>query len=159
MFAPDFLAVFGVHADDLAILTQGKDEAAIDGGRGARAGEATPTRGAGLAEPGGPEDLAVGAVEGQNVVGVGLLTHGEDALAGERHAGETGAEAGGFPEERGTVLGPLLEQAGFGGKAVAVRTAPLRPVRRGSEHRMVEGCGERGDDRQCIEFVHVTYLG
>ena len=138
MFAPDFLAVFGVHADDLAILTQGKDEAAIHGGRGARAGEATPARRAGFAELGGPKDLAVGAVEGKHVVGVGLVTHGEDALAGDRHAGETGAEAGGFPEERGAVFGPLLQQACFGGKAVAVRTAPLRPVRRGSEHGMTE---------------------
>jgi len=117
-------SVGGVEAEEVAILAEGDERIAGDGGLGAGAGVATAA--AGLADFGFPEHLAI-EVEGFDVAGIGLIALGEDLTIGDGHGGEAAAHAFGFPEEGGAAAGPLFEEAGFGGDAVAFGALPLGP--------------------------------
>ena len=55
------------------------------------------------------------------------VAHGEDPAIGDRHAGESATQARSFPGQRRAAFGPLVEQAGVGRDAVAMRTAPAGP--------------------------------
>lgn len=97
---PDWLAVL-VDAGEVALLAEGVDAVAVDGRRAAEAA-------AGRADGGGPEDVALLAVEGNEVRLAGLVAEGVDAVAGDADGGESAAEPLRGVEEFRTVFGPAL---------------------------------------------------
>ena len=137
--APLLLAVGGVHADEVAVGPEGVDAVAVHGRGGAGGRVLRPLVRADLPELRRPELLAVLRAQGGDELVVLAPVGGQvDAVAGHGHGPVPAAEVGRLPGELRPVLRPLLEQAGFGRDAVAVRPAPLGPV----------GRADRGPDRE-----------
>src|SRR4029453_14127124 len=83
---------------------------------------------AGTADLRGPEGFTVLAIEGEDVGLAILVAHGEDAVAGDGDAGVAGADAGALPEQFGSVLGPLFEEALVGRDVIEFRPPEARPL-------------------------------
>lgn len=103
--------------------------AVIDGGDGA--GSIVAVFWYCICDGGGPEGLAVLGGKGTDAlaffVTVEVSGGVEDAI-GDGDGGEAFAGTFNIPEELGRAFFPVLDDASFGGEAVAVRTAPLGPV-------------------------------
>jgi len=117
------LSAVRLDADQVAVLTDGVEQLAVHC-RGAAQVAARP---AGL---GGPEQLAVGQVQGEDIGRLALVSEREQFAAGNGDAGIAVAHTAGLPEQGRAVLGPAGQQPSFLAAAVALGPTPLRPVER-----------------------------
>ena len=74
--------------------------------------------------------------------GIGAIAHREDFVFGDGDAGEAAPKARRLPHERRPVLRPLFQQPGLGADVIAIRPAPLRPIRSGNEASRDQSHGE-----------------
>ena len=120
---PEFLARLGLEGGQAARRPHVIQGAIDMRGRSPRARRrAAPTR----AVRGLPEEPAL-EVERDDVLVGPEIAGGIDPPAGHRHAGVPPAGVGEGPGERRPALGPLREQARFGGHVVAAGPVELRP--------------------------------
>ena len=75
-----------------------------------------------------PKLFAAACVQGDEEFALLSASHRKEPLSGDGHTGVAFAQSLGLPEDRRTVAGPLLEQSGLSGDAVAIGPAPLRPL-------------------------------
>ena len=101
---PDLCAGVGVGAQYFTVLADGKNQIAVSGWRAARSGESAPARCARFSDLRLPVDLAVCLADGNQVVGVAQIAHGEQTVPDDAHARVAAAQSGSLPEEFWTAL-------------------------------------------------------
>src|SRR5205807_9483941 len=99
----------------------GVDAVAVDGRRAAEVA-------ASGTDSGRPDELALVTIDGDHVRQPAVVAHRVDAVAGDGDTGVSGAESGRLPDDRRTLLGPLLEQAGVRREVILSGAAEARPV-------------------------------
>src|SRR5262249_36901639 len=107
VLAPDLLTRGRLDAHQVAELPEGVDQVPVYRRRAARARVIA----ARLADLGLPEQRAVLLVDTEDVGGVLQVAHGEEAAAGDGHAGEADAQPLALPHFLHALLGPLLLEA------------------------------------------------
>ena len=71
-----------------------------------------------------PQQLAAAVLEGQHVLPVAQVAHGEHAAVHDRDAGKPSAESLGLPGQGRPAFRPAVEQTGLGGATVAMDASP-----------------------------------
>jgi hypothetical protein len=147
-FLPNHFAIRGGRAEQIATTAQAIDELTVDGRSAARA--VAPIVLKDIPDFRIPQLLSVLDINGEQPFRAVASAHRVKAAL---YNGEPRVTQAGFFEEPklfGTVGRPALQQSGLFGEIIAVRAAPLRPIRmnRGSEQgNQPEAGQERGEGR------------
>ena len=122
---PYLLAGGNFETNQIPKLVEHIDPISVHGGRAARAGRIAAC----FANFRRPDRAAAGHIEGDGETRIALFAQCENLCAGHGHPAVPGARSPGFPNQRGASRRPLFQQALLRGNVIAVRSAPLRPVR------------------------------
>src|SRR5579883_823185 len=151
---PENLAVAGGYAEQIAVGAKGIKQIAINGWGGSWSRVVRPLVFADLADPDGPQPLAIVDIDSVEKFFVSLAAQQKHAPAGNGRRRITAAQSGSLPYQFRPALRPFLEKPCLGGNSGAVATAPTRPValwsvRLGEDRRgcLQEDCEERQSQR------------